>query len=123
VIVLDTTVLIDVLRGHQPAIAWISLIGGVPRCSELTRTEVLRGLRSVERAPAERLFGALVWVPVLESIAREAGELGRRYRRSHNGIGTVDLVVAATANRLGARLATANVRHYPMFKGLRAPYA
>jgi predicted nucleic acid-binding protein len=122
VIVLDTTVLIDVLRGDQPAVNWLSRVAEVPRCSELTRIEVLRGLRSAERAAAERLFGALVWVPVLEPIAREAGELGRRYRRSHNGIGTVDLVVAATANQLGARVATANVRHYPMFRGLRSPY-
>jgi predicted nucleic acid-binding protein len=34
----------------------------------------------------------------------------------------VDFVIAATAQLLEADLATANVRHYPMFAGLGAPY-
>jgi predicted nucleic acid-binding protein len=33
-----------------------------------------------------------------------------------------DLVIAATALELGAMLATANVRHFPMFAGLTPPY-
>jgi predicted nucleic acid-binding protein len=35
---------------------------------------------------------------------------------------SVDFVIAATAQLLEADLATANVRHYPMFAGLGAPY-
>lgn len=71
---------------------------------------------------AERLFSDIEWIPLDEAIARRAGELGRRWRRSHPGIGTPDLIVAATAEQLGAEPATHNVRHFPMFKGLRAPY-
>jgi len=33
-----------------------------------------------------------------------------------------DLVIAATAQDLGLELATGNVKHFPMFKSLRAPY-
>ena len=51
-----------------------------------------------------------------------AGELGRACRRSHHGIGTVDLVIAATVQELGLELATGNVKHFPMFPGLRPPY-
>jgi predicted nucleic acid-binding protein len=68
------------------------------------------------------LFGLMAWVPVTQDVARQAGELGRRYRRSHTGIGAVDLIVAATAKLLGARPATHNTRHFPMFTGLRPPY-
>jgi predicted nucleic acid-binding protein len=46
----------------------------------------------------------------------------RAYRRSHPGIGLVDFAVAATAEQHGARLATLNVKHFPMIKGLTAPY-
>ncbi len=120
--VLDTTVLIDVLRGHSAAVEYVLGLEEVAVCSEVTRVEVLRGLRSEERRAAERLFQQLRWVFVDEAIARGAGEFGRRLRRSHGGIGIADLIIAATADQLDLPLATTNVRHYPMFRDLRAPY-
>lgn len=35
---------------------------------------------------------------------------------------TADLVIVATAIDLGAELLTVNVKHFPMFDGLVAPY-
>ena len=119
---LDTSVLIDVLRGSEAAAGWLASLDDVPSCSELTRAEVLRGVRSPERAPTDRLLSALRWVSVDEPVSRLAGELGRQYRRSHPGLSIADLVIAATAQLLDAGLATANVRHYPMFPGLAPPY-
>jgi predicted nucleic acid-binding protein len=119
---LDTSVLIDVLRGSRNAASWLAGLDEVPLCSEITRAEVLRGVRSPERARTDRLLGALRWAPVDEAISRLAGELGRRHRRSHSGLGVADLLIAATALAHGAELATANVRHYPMLAGLAAPY-
>lgn len=120
--VLDTTVLIDVLRGDPNAVDYVMALDEVPNCSEMTRVEILRGLRSEERRSAEQLFLRLWWIPVDEWVARLAGELGRRYRRSHRGIGVIDLVIAATAERSGLPLATTNVRDFPMFRGLTPPY-
>lgn len=122
-IVLDTSVLIDVLRGSRPAAEWIGALDQIPSCSELTRAEILRGVRSPERSRTERLLSSLRWIPVDEPISRRGGELGRQYRRSHPGLGIIDVIIAATAQLLDADLATANVRHYPMFPGLTAPYA
>ena len=122
-LLLDTSVLIDVLRGSEPASIWLASANELPICSELTRAEVLRGVRSAERSRTERLLGSLRWAPVDEPVSRRAGELGREYRRSHPGLSIVDLAIAATAELLGAELATANVRHYPMFAGLVPPYA
>jgi predicted nucleic acid-binding protein len=120
--VLDTSVIIDVLRGSSAAIEYVEQLEEVPICSEVTRVEVIRGLRSAERVPAERLLQQLRWMPLDESIARRAGELGRKWRRSHAGISTADLVIAATTEQLEADLATNNTKHFPMFKRLRAPY-
>jgi len=120
-IVLDTSVLIDVLRGDAGAVRYAAGLSDVPACSEITRVEVLRGLRSAERRPTGRLFATLRWIPVDETIARAAGEFGRTFRRSH-GLSVPDLVVAATCEVHGARLATTNTRDYPMFRGLRTPY-
>ncbi len=119
---LDTSVLIDVLRGSEVAAGWLASLDDVPSCSELTRAEVLRGVRlppACAHRPAAR---ALRWVSVDEPVSRRAGELGRQYRRSRPGLSIVDFVIAATAQLLDADLATANVRHYPMFPGLAPPY-
>lgn len=121
-VVLDTSVLIDVLRGLPVAVDYLVSLSEVPACSEITRVEVMRGLRSAERAPTERLFHELRWVPLDEMVARRAGNLGRDWRHSHQGLSVGDLVVAATADHLSAQLATCNVRHFPMFKGLAPPY-
>jgi len=120
--VIDTTVMIDILRGHAPAIDWASTVPRRLVGSEISRVETIRGLRSRERTEAERLFSSLRWLAIDESIARNAGEMGRRWRRRHRSIGTGDLVIAATAMKLGAPLATSNVRHYPMFPQLAPPY-
>ncbi|MGH2915992.1 MAG: type II toxin-antitoxin system VapC family toxin [Solirubrobacteraceae bacterium] len=120
---LDTSLLIDVLRGSEVAAGWMGSLSEVPSCSELTRAEILRGVRSAERSRTERLLGSLRWVAVDEFVSRRAGELGRQYRRSHPGLSIVDFVIAATTQLIDADLATANVRHYPMFAGLAPPYA
>lgn len=121
-IVLDTSVLVDHLRGSEPATEYLAGLDERPSCSEISRIEVVQGLRSSERRAADRLFALITWVPVSESVARRAGELGRRWRRSHPGIGVADLAIAATAEEMRAGLATRNLKHFPMFEGLRPPY-
>lgn len=121
-VLLDTSVVVDILRAFPPALRYAHTLDDVPTCSEVTRVEVLRGMRSAERSSTERLFRTLRWIALDESIARRAGELGRAFRRSHQGISTPDLVIAATADELDLRLATLNVKHFPMLGALRAPY-
>ena len=120
--VLDSTVLIDALRDHPGAIAFLGSAEERPSASEVTRVETLRGLRAAERDPVERFFQLIDWRPVDESIARVAGEFGRKYRRSHSGFGVADLIVAATAQLVGLPLATSNTKHFPMFPKLKSPY-
>jgi len=121
-VVLDTSVLVDHLRDSAPATEYLASLPDRPWCSEISRIEVIQGLRSSERKAADRLFALIAWVPVSEAAARRAGELGRRWRRSHPGIGVADLAIAATAEQVDASLATLNLKHFPMFEGLRAPY-
>lgn len=120
--VCDATVLIDALRWRPEADRYLRALPAAPRCSEVTRVEVLRGVRSGERSRTAQLLSAFTWIPVDAEIAGRAGELGRRFRRSHPGISIADLIVAATALELDAELATSNVRHFPMFRGLRPAY-
>ncbi|MGH9064138.1 MAG: type II toxin-antitoxin system VapC family toxin [Acidimicrobiales bacterium] len=122
IVVVDTSVVIDALRQVGPATRYLERLPRRAVCSEVTRAEVWRGVRSQERDQTERLFEAIDWVHVDDVVSRRAGELGRTYRRSHPGLGLADLLVAGTVVSLGAELATLNVRHFPMFPGLRPLY-
>lgn len=123
-VVVDTPVLIDVLRGHRVATQVLAAQRRQEHVhgSEVVRLEVLAGVRPQEEDATRRLLRAVTWHPLDEAIVEEAGRLGRRWLPSHSDIDTADLVVAATATLLAASLLTVNVRHFPMFDGLAAPY-
>lgn len=122
---LDTSVVVDHLRGYPRATTLLEeLLGSEDgaAASELTRFELLAGVRPNEQGSLESFFLAVDWVPVTEDIARLAGLYARKYRRGHAGIGAVDYLIASTAATLDTDLLTTNVRHFPMFEGLEAPY-
>lgn len=121
-VVLDTSVLVDHLRSSKLAADYLAGLEERPFCSEVSRIEVIQGLRSAERRSAEKLFALIDWVAVSQEVARRAGDLGRRWRRSHPGIGVADLAIAATVEHVDGSLATRNLKHFPMFDGLHAPY-
>ena len=120
----DTSVLIDVLRGVDAARDVLLTAMGRTRlrASEITRLEVLAGMRRDEEDATRSLLGTVHWHPVDEAVAERAGMLGRRWLSPHRGIDGADLAIAATAQLLDADLLTRNVRHFPMFTELRQPY-
>jgi len=124
-LVVDSSVLIDHLRGLPDAVQ--RLQAAVETGDELwsvsvVRTEVLAGARPAEVEPIQRLFDQLRWLDVTPELADSAGGLASRFLRSHPGIDTADFLVAAGTEQLAARLLTQNVRHFPMFPGLRPAY-
>ncbi|QTX05999.1 type II toxin-antitoxin system VapC family toxin [Agromyces archimandritae] len=123
-ILVDTSVLIDVLRGIPEAAGVLrdARADGPLHASEITRLEVLAGMRPREEAATRELLDVLNWRPVDDRIAEVAGELGRAWLPGNRGIDSADLAIAATAIVLDARLFTRNVKHFPMFHGLTAPY-
>lgn len=121
----DTDVLIDHLRGIEQATRVLEpLISGGEEVtgSTITRAELLAGRREGRDAALPGLLDAIEWLPVTDEVAELAAELWRRHRRSSPRVVLADYLIAATAQLLGARLLTRNVRLFPMFPGLRAPY-
>ncbi|MGZ8563747.1 MAG: PIN domain-containing protein [Candidatus Limnocylindria bacterium] len=124
-LVVDADVLIDVFRNVSSA---IDLLATAQRDSaELmsvtpVRTEVLRGASPERLRPVLDLLGTLAWIVVDEDLADRAADHGRRYGRSHSGIQVTDLLLAAAVERIDGQLLTRNVRHFPMFPGLRPAY-
>jgi len=125
ILVVDTSVLIDHLRGDARAVA--RLRAAAQAGDDLwsvtpVRTEILAGARSGEEPSIERLFGQLRWLDVTADLADAAGRLAARYLRSHPGVDTVDYLLAAGVAILDGDLLTQNVRHFPMLPNLEPAY-
>lgn len=120
----DSSVAIDFLRRHAPAVAALDAASARDdlATSEMTRFELLAGMRPGEERDTETFFSLLAVIPIEEVIARTAGTLARCYRRSHSGIEDADYLIAATALELDADLLTTNVRHFPMLERLEPAY-
>jgi predicted nucleic acid-binding protein len=122
---LDTSVVIDHLRGHQPAVDLLFQLTTDEvelAASEVVRFELLSGVRESEMAILELFCSTVTWVPINHEITREAAALARRYRAAFGGIGVADYLIAATVGIWAADLLTLNVRHFPMLPDLRPAY-
>ena len=116
-ILLDTTVLIDLLRGRPGAIARLRAVhaaGDQPHASAINVEEVVRGLRTEEIEAARTLFSGLRLVDIGPSEGWRAGEWRRELAARGTTIPQADCLVAAAAVTIGGRMATGNPTDFPM---------
>jgi predicted nucleic acid-binding protein len=110
---LDTDVAIDILRGHPPAVAWLQGQGGsLMGLPGLVAMELVQGCRNkAEQLKVEQfcLLYRLYWPS--EADCRRALHDFAAFRLSH-GTGLLDALIAYTAVGLNEPLATFNVKHY-----------
>jgi predicted nucleic acid-binding protein len=113
-IVLDTDVLIDMLRGREAARLFLQDMADrfVPCCSVISVAELYVGMRPEEESATRSFLDGLVIIPVTQEIAEVAGRFKKR-SVSHR-LELADCLIAATAFVEGATLATGNVKDYPM---------
>ena len=125
IVIADTCVLIDLLRG-EPRAAKLrdALVSGDDDVWSVTvvRTEILAGMRPKEKRATMALLDALKWQDITVDVADRAGALARRYLKSHPGVDTIDYLIASATQLLGGKLLTQNVKHFPMFAGLKPAY-
>jgi predicted nucleic acid-binding protein len=114
-ILLDTTVLIDVLRGAPAAERVLGMrMSELPYVCAINVEEVWRGLRTRELEAASRLVDALPLAGLGHAEAKRAGEWRRDYASRGVTLSQADCLIAAAAIGVGARLATGNPRDFPM---------
>jgi len=113
---LDSNVLIQHLRGHQPTTALLTRLAleGQLGIAAISRTEVLAGMRERERGATLRFLNALACYAVDKPVADLAGEWLRRYRQQGVTLDVPDVLIAATARHHDLVLLTYNPRHFPM---------
>jgi predicted nucleic acid-binding protein len=117
-VLLDTTVLIDLLRGRAGAAERLRTVresGDVPYVCAINIEEIHRGLRGgPEGEAASRLIEGMLIAP----LGRDEGERAGTWRREHAERGLTlsqaDCLIAAAANSIAGRLATGNPRDFPM---------
>lgn len=121
-VLLDTNILIECFREVPTAIGWFKSLEERPSISVMSELELYAGVRSQrEEREVHAVRQRLRCLATTEEIAERAGSFMRHYRKSH-GIDIPDAVIAATAEHHGLRLATLNVKHYPMFPKLKRAY-
>lgn len=115
---LDTDVLIDIQRGHAPAIAWFASLSELPSVPGFVVMELIQdpqNLRQVRNALKLVAPLPVVWANEAE-CARALADF-TTYHLSHN-LGLLDAMIAACAVGQGATLCTFNLKHYQVVPGL-----
>jgi predicted nucleic acid-binding protein len=114
--VLDSTVLIDFLRG-RPAITRVAALreaGDVPATTAINVDEIVRGLRAGEEPAVRSLFDGLAVLPVGRRVGWRAGEWRREFAARGITLYQADCLVAGAAWAHKAVLVTGNPKDFPM---------
>ena len=123
--ILDTDVLVDVLRARPEALAWLesqpAAALGIP---VITWMELIQGAR--DRGEQERIVSRLSAHSIVHIESGDpqlASAWFATYWLSHK-VGILDCLIAAIAVRVGAPLYTFNTAHFRVIPGLdvRSPY-
>lgn len=112
--VVDTTILIDHLRGRLTAREWLEehQADGLT-ISVIARAEILGGMRSGEEPSTWALLNQLPTLAVDTRVADVAANYRRHFMKSH-GLLLPDALIAATARIYDKALVTLNTRDFPM---------
>ena len=115
-VLLDSTVLIDALRGRPAGnrLRALRRQGDEPWTCAISIEEIWRGLLPGEEAIAQRLVRGLRCAPLGPSEGSRAGQWRRQFAGRGITLHQADCLIAAAAVGIGASLATANVADFPM---------
>lgn len=116
-ILLDTTVLIDILRGRTGAVDRLRSVrgrGDTPYVCAVNVEEMARGVRSGEDLAVTTLLRGLRVAPLGVREGWQAGTWRRAFAARGMSLSQADCLIAAAAAGLEARLATGNPKDFPM---------
>lgn len=120
-----TDILIDIQRGHTPAIAWFASLSEIPSIPGFVVMELIQDAQNKQKVrQALQLVAPLpvVW-PIETDCARALSDF-TVYHLSNN-VGLIDALIAACAVGRNATLCTFNVKHYRIIPELNIeqPYS
>jgi len=113
---LDTTTIIDHLRGDKKVNFYLEEIGtrgDIVGCCCINITETYTGMKDKEKEKTDKFIESLYYFGVTKEIAKLAGKLKQKYVKKGKTLTTSDVIIAATAITYGLILITKNIKHYP----------
>lgn len=123
-LLVDTDVMVDVLRRHEPALEWLATLDseqlGIPG---LVAMELLQGYHNrAEQRRVESLLRPYRFWPNEVDCMRAYGDFSAYHLSA--GIGLLDALIAEVAVGLNVKLATFNEGHYRAITALEVmrPY-
>jgi predicted nucleic acid-binding protein len=122
---LDTDVLIDIQRGHQPAIDWFTNLQELPGVSGFVVMELIQDAQNGQQVRNTLKLVAplpIIWATEVDCV-RALSDFTTHHLS--NSLGLLDALIAACAVGRGIKLCTFNVKHYRVVPGLviEQPYA
>jgi len=121
---LDTDILIDIQRGHGPAIGWFASLEEIPRVPGFVIMELIQGTQNKEQVrKVLQLVAPLPTIWPSETDCIRALADFTTYHLSHK-LGLIDALIAASAVGHGLILCTFNTKHYRAIPNLnmQQPY-
>ncbi len=125
-VIFDTTVMVDVLRGQRavaPVIQKIEELGLPKAVAATTVQELMKGAVlasfALEVSKVEQLLCALVVLPFDEASAKIAGKIEAELEKSGKPIDIQDIQIASVALLHNELLITRNMDHFSRIKGLK----
>jgi hypothetical protein len=112
-VLIDTDIMIDILRGYVPAIDWlVSLSDEGILLPGFVVMELIQGCRhKIEQEKVEKAIKAydILWPST--TACNEALSVFTQFRLSH-GLGIIDVLIGQMAVELDIPLSTFNQKHY-----------
>lgn len=122
---LDTSILIDVVRGNTIARNWVDSLPPAFRfISVVTAAELLAGCHNQrEQRAIEREIDLYSVLALSEESSRLALDFYKQFHLSH-GVGFLDCLIASCALTHGLPIATLNLKHFSILPrvNVRRPY-
>ena len=115
---LDTDILIDIQRGHAPAVAWFASLADLPAVPGFVVMELIQDARNTQQV--RQALGLVAPLPIIwptEADCNRALSDFTVYHLSHN-VGLLDALIATCALGRAATLCTFNTKHYRIIPNL-----
>lgn len=113
---LDTDILIWVLRGREEIVNKVSLLkdNNEMAISVISIAEIYKNIFPSELPATQSFLNAHTIISVDKEIAEIAGLYWQQYSKQIQKLSLMDCFIAATAKNNKATLMTLNIRHFPM---------
>jgi predicted nucleic acid-binding protein len=115
---LDTDILIDIQRGHRPAINWFSELSEIPAIPGFVVMELVQNSQNMQQV--RKTLQLVAPLPIIWATEADCVRALSDFTAYHlsNSLGLLDALIAACAVGRGLTLCTFNIKHYRVVPNL-----